>query len=203
MATDKTEPPVKTILLIGSIAIGGLIGSEYLFQSYFNSMYGAEQQAQIYGVRSDLLVRTRDRDNEHLRNGNPVPIDQAMAMVARGDRPQAVVPQPSVDYAAMTGWTQMPREFNPAPIVASPPPPPPAEPTGVGPLVPGAPPPTGPTAAPVPAEPAAVAPGAPAPVAPAAAGVAHPPAATAPAPRAPNPPAPSSAPSPGAPGGQP
>lgn len=152
MATDQTEPPVKKILTIGSLAIVFLAGSEYFFQSYFNSMYGAEQQSQIYGTHSALLLRARASEDERLHQG-PMPIDQAMSAVARGERPAGIVPRASSDYAAMHGWTLLPRPFEPAvvqPPVHLPMPPsgvqPPAPPTGPGMPPVG----TGPTAGPTP-----------------------------------------------------
>ncbi len=113
MATDKTQPPVKTILLIGGISIAAIIGSELLFQSYFNSVYSDEEHAKIYGRPSELLIHTVARDEARLREGHPIPIDQAMETIGRGERPEVVAPRPSSDFSAMLGWLQMVHQFTP------------------------------------------------------------------------------------------
>jgi hypothetical protein len=104
MATDKTEPPIKTILVIAGITFVSLIGVRLSLVSYFHSMYEAQEQSQVLGVESQLLKRARDAENERLRNGNPTAINAAMEQIASGARPTAIEPQASTDTAALQGW---------------------------------------------------------------------------------------------------
>lgn len=195
MATDKTEPPVGRIAVIGILSIATVIGAQFVFRSYFFTMYEAEAHRVILDRPSELLQRKRTEDDEHLRTGRPMPIEQAMASIAHGERPSEIEPRPSTVVDAMRGWGMMPRNFDPTPVpgpgqqAPAPPfdpsavPAPGAAPTLPGvvnapgaPVVPGTvvPPTAAPTAPTAPAAPAAPA----APVAPAAHAV--PPAAAAP-----------------------
>lgn len=104
MATDKTEPPIKTILVVAGITFVSLIAVRLSLVSYFHSMYEAQEQSQVLGVESQILKRARDAENERLRNGNPTAINAAMEQIASGARPTAIEPQASTDTAALQGW---------------------------------------------------------------------------------------------------
>ena len=104
MATDKSEPPIKTILVVAGITFVSLIGVRLSLVSYFHSMYESQEQSQVLGVESQLLKRARDAENERLRNGNPTAINAAMEQIASGARPTAIEPQASTDTAALQGW---------------------------------------------------------------------------------------------------
>jgi hypothetical protein len=48
--------------------------------------------------------------------GSKIPIDKAMAQLAKGDRDALIAPQQSDDLGPMTGWSKLPKK---APVVAS------------------------------------------------------------------------------------
>lgn len=116
MATDKTQPPIGRIIGVGALSIGILVGLQFVLNSYFITMYEFEEHRSVLGRPSELLQRKRSEDDEHLRSGRPMPIEQAVAAVARGERPSAIEPRPSSEYEAMRGWSLMPRRFDPTPI---------------------------------------------------------------------------------------
>ena len=84
MATDKTEPPVGRIAVIGLLSIATVIGAQFVFRSYFLTMYESEAHRVVLDRPSELLQRKRTEDDEHLRTGRPMPIEQAMASIAHG-----------------------------------------------------------------------------------------------------------------------
>lgn len=112
MAIDNTPPRLKLIATIAVITIITLISLDFVFKSYFAMMTDEAQ--------SQKLAPTRDRDEQQraeqvaLTNA-ALPIDQAMAQLARGARPEVVAPQASDDLTAMTGWSKLPK---PAPTPA-------------------------------------------------------------------------------------
>ncbi|HVJ88957.1 MAG TPA: hypothetical protein VM580_04075, partial [Labilithrix sp.] len=110
MATDNTPPRLKLIVTIGVITVITLIGIDFATKSYFAMMSDQAQR--------EKLAPTRDRDERAkaeataLTNG-AMPINQAMAQLAKGTRPELIAPQQSEDVGAMTGWTKLPK---PAPV---------------------------------------------------------------------------------------
>ncbi len=115
MATDKTEVPVGTVVGIGLLTIGLLVGVHEGIQGYYHSMYGDEQQRKVLGVNSGLLERERTEETARLAN-----ISQAMQTVATSvgtaARPGEITPRPSTDLQARHGWQLRPR------VVPNPPP---------------------------------------------------------------------------------
>lgn len=115
MATDKTEVPVGTVVGIGLLTIGLLVGVHEGIQGYYHSMYGDEQQRKVLGVNSGLLERERTEETARLAN-----INQAMQTVATSvgtaARPGEITPRPSTDLQALQGWQLRPR------VVPNPPP---------------------------------------------------------------------------------
>ena len=115
MATDKTDVPVGTVVGIGLLTIGLLVGVHEGIQGYYHSMYGDEQQRKVLGVQSGLLERERTEETARLAN-----INQAMQTVATSvgtaARPGEITPRPSTDLQALQGWQLRPR------VVPNPPP---------------------------------------------------------------------------------
>lgn len=120
MATDKTEPPIKTILTVAAVSIATLVGLRFAFVSYFNSMYEAEEHRVVLDVNSPILSRMRDESEQRLSQGRPTPITQAIQQFAGSARPGAVEPRPSTDIAPLQGWMQSPREVPVAPAPTQP-----------------------------------------------------------------------------------
>ncbi len=116
MAIDNTPPRLKLITTIAVITVVTLISLDFVFKSYFAMM--TDQAAR------EKLAPTRDRDElqkaEQAAFANAaIPIDQAMAQLAKGTRPELIAPQPSEDLSPMTGWTKLPKPA-PTPLPTAP-----------------------------------------------------------------------------------
>ena len=106
MAIDNTPPRLKLIATFAVITVVTLVGIDFVLKSY----YGMMTDEAIH----EKLAPTTEKDNpakaeQTALTGATVPIDQAMAQVAKGARPEAITPQPSEDVAAMTGWSKLPK----------------------------------------------------------------------------------------------
>jgi hypothetical protein len=120
MAIDNTPPRLKLITTIAVITVVTLITLDFVFKSYYAMM--TDEAAR------EKIAPTRDR--EELRKAETVaftnasiPIDQAMAQLAKGARPELITPQPSEDLSPMTGWSKLPKPA-PTPVPKAPEPPP-------------------------------------------------------------------------------
>jgi hypothetical protein len=146
MAYDRNEPKTALITGLSVFVVVSVVLVRYGLVSYFNIMHDQETGLKIASRGSWQIAELRAQASQRL-TGGAMPIDQAMAAIAQGQRPAAVSPRPAatVDQAPMTGWSQMaqplPTELAasepvaaPAPVVA----PAPAGAPGV-PAVPGAP----------------------------------------------------------------
>lgn len=106
MATDNTPPRLKLIVTIAVITVITLIGINFVLESYYAMMTDTAAR--------EKLAPTRDRDEQHkaeiaaLTNA-ALPIDQAIAQLGKGTRPEAITPQASEDLGPMTGWTKLPK----------------------------------------------------------------------------------------------
>lgn len=110
MATDNTPPRLKLIVTIAVITVITLVGINFVTESYYAMMTDEAQR--------EKLGPTRDRDDQKKAEAVAftsavLPIDKAMAEVAKGTRPEAITPQPSDDLGPMTGWSKLPK---PAPV---------------------------------------------------------------------------------------
>lgn len=119
MAIDNTPPRLKLITTIAVITVVTLISLDFVFKSYYAMM--TDEAAR------EKIAPTRDR--EELRKAEQVaftnasiPIDQAMAQLAKGTRPEIIAPQPSEDLSPMTGWSKLPKPA-PTPMPKAPEPP--------------------------------------------------------------------------------
>lgn len=116
MAIDNTPPRLRLIVTIAIIVVITLVGLDFVLRGY-------------YAYMSDMATREklaplRDRDEQHKAEqasfgAAKLPIDQAMAQVAKGTRAEAITPKPSEDMGPMTGWSKMPKQ-PPLPAPASP-----------------------------------------------------------------------------------
>lgn len=109
MATDNTPPRLKLIATIAVITVITLIGINFVTESYYAMMTDEAQR--------EKLAPTHDRDEQHKAElaaftNAALPLDKAVAEIAKGDRPAAITPEQSADLGPMTGWSKLP---NPAP----------------------------------------------------------------------------------------
>ena len=106
MATDNTPPRPRLIVTIAITVVTTLVGSDFVFKSYY--AYMSDEAAR------EKMAPTRERDESRsaeqtsLTSGK-VPIEQAMAQVAKGARDSFIEPRQSDDIAPMTGWSKMPK----------------------------------------------------------------------------------------------
>jgi hypothetical protein len=116
MAVDKSEPRMGLILGVTVLAIVGFVLLRWAMISYFWMETDAEEYAKYSSARPDQRIRLRTAQIERLQNG-PVPIDQAIHLVAAGTRPAVIEPRPSNDVGPMQGWSQRPLAFTAPPAV--------------------------------------------------------------------------------------
>lgn len=112
MAIDNTPPRLRLIVTIAIIVVITLVGLDFVFKGYYAYMSDMAQH--------EKLAPTRDREDQTTNEkasfgGAKIPIDQAMAQIAKGTRAAAITPTASDDMGPMTGWSKMPK---PAPLPA-------------------------------------------------------------------------------------
>lgn len=111
MAIDNTPPRLKLIATIAVITVITLIGIDFITKSYF-AMMSDEAKHEKIAPAADMAEQAKA---EHAAlAAAQMPLDKAMAEIAKGTRPDAIFPQPSDDVGAVTGWSKLPR---PAPTV--------------------------------------------------------------------------------------
>jgi len=110
MAIDNTPPRLKLIVTIAAITVITLVAISFATQSYYAMMTDE--------ARHEKIAPTRDKDEQVKAEataftGAAMPMDQAMAQIAKGARPDAITPTASEDLGPMTGWSKLPK---PAPV---------------------------------------------------------------------------------------
>ena len=108
MAIDNTPPRLKLIATIAVIVVITLVGLDFVFKSYYaiHDRRGAAREA-----RADDATRTSSARPRRQRSpARKLPIDQAMAQLAKGTRPELIAPKPSEDLGPMTGWSKLPKQ---------------------------------------------------------------------------------------------
>ena len=110
MAIDNTPPRLKLIVTIAAITVITLVAISFATQSYYAMMTDE--------ARHEKIAPTRDKDEQvkaeaTALTGAAVPIDQAMAQIAKGTRPDSITPTASEDLGPVTGWSKLPK---PAPV---------------------------------------------------------------------------------------
>jgi hypothetical protein len=126
MESDKSDPRVGLIFQVAILAIITLIAVHMTLSAYFDHMNRAEIRRKV-GL-PEALMSLRADEKEKLSTG-PVPIDQAMQMLATKGRMNAspdIVPSASKDIAPLQGWIKLPGQVPPA--MTAPPPAPPTSP---------------------------------------------------------------------------
>jgi hypothetical protein len=108
MAYEKSLPKNH---IIAAVAVGSalLLGSlHFVFRSYFNSVTTDHVAREVLSVKVWNVDGMKADADARLANG-AVPIQAAMAKLAKGERPSDIAPQleeESLD--ALTGWTTAP-----------------------------------------------------------------------------------------------
>lgn len=106
MAIDNTPPRLKLIVTIAAITVVTLIGVNFALVSYFSVMTDAAQREKI----APTTEKDEQKKAEELAlTKAAMPLDEAMALIAKGERPEAIAPHPSDDLGPVTGWSKMPR----------------------------------------------------------------------------------------------
>ncbi|MEA2748877.1 MAG: hypothetical protein QOI41_3020 [Myxococcales bacterium] len=108
MAIDNTPPRLRLIGTIAVIVIITLLSLDFVFKSYYAYMTDEAQ-------REKLAPTTEKNDQREAEAASlsaaKLPIDQAMAAVAKGTRSEAIEPKPSDDMGPMTGWSKLPKQL--------------------------------------------------------------------------------------------
>jgi len=118
MAIDNTPPRLRLIVTIAIIVVITLVGLDFVFKSYYAYMSDEAYR--------EKMAPTRERDESRaaeqtsLTSGK-VPIEQAMAQVAKGARDSFIEPRQSDDIAPMSGWSKMPKATPQAAAPGAPP----------------------------------------------------------------------------------
>jgi hypothetical protein len=108
MATDNTPPRLRLIVTIAVIVIITLVGVDFVLKSYYAFMSDEAQREKL----APLTARNDQRTAEQASfAGAKLPIDQAMAQVAKGTRSELIEPKPSEDMGPMTGWSKLPKQL--------------------------------------------------------------------------------------------
>jgi hypothetical protein len=107
MAIDNTPPRLRLIGTIAVIVIITLVSLDFVFKSYYAYMTDEAQREKL----APTTEKTDQRAAEAAAlSGAKLPIDQAMAQIAKGTRGDIVEPKPSEDMGAMTGWSKLPKQ---------------------------------------------------------------------------------------------
>lgn len=132
MAYDKSEPKTPLITGLAVFVVVSVVLVRYGLVSYYDMMHDHEMAVKVATRGIWQLNELRTSSQQRL-SGGAMPIDQAMAAIAQGQRPSAVSPRASTDTSAIAGWMQntqpLPQEM---PLVEPPPPPPPVDPATLG-----------------------------------------------------------------------
>lgn len=132
MAYDKSEPKTGLITGLAVFVVVSVVLVRYGLVSYYDMMHDHEMALKV-ATRGIWQLNELRASSQQRLSGGAMPIDQAMAAIAQGQRPSAVSPRASTDTSAITGWMQnsqpLPQEI---PLTEPPPPPPPVDPATLG-----------------------------------------------------------------------
>jgi hypothetical protein len=106
MAIDNTPPRLKLIITIAVITVITLVGIDFVLRGYYAYM---SDEAQRLKLAPTTALNEHHAAEKAALAGAAMPIDQAMAQLAKGTRTDLVTPQPSDDLGPMTGWSKLPK----------------------------------------------------------------------------------------------
>ncbi|MDB4942269.1 MAG: hypothetical protein JWP97_1803 [Labilithrix sp.] len=107
MATDNTPPRLRLIVTIAVIVVITLVSLDFVFKGYYAYMTD-EARAEKTAPKTALIEQNKDELASLA--GAKLPLDQAMAQVAKGTRDGLIEPKPSEDLGPMTGWSKLPKQ---------------------------------------------------------------------------------------------
>jgi hypothetical protein len=118
MAHDTSDTRNRTIITGAIVTVLFLVAVKFILNSYFIQITEATAKEKL--ATPELLIKQREAEKKALSSG-PMPIDVAMAEIARGrdvarTGGQDITPRPSDDLSALTGWSKMPRTLVVAPV---------------------------------------------------------------------------------------
>jgi len=106
MAIDNTPPRLRLIVTIAIIVVITLVGLDFVFKGYYAFMSDMATHEKLAPLRDKEEQTTAEKASF---GGAKLPIDQAMAQIAKGARAEAIAPKPSEDMGPMTGWSKLPK----------------------------------------------------------------------------------------------
>lgn len=110
MTTDKSSPRIRAIAMTALVTVVVLVGLRFAFDSYYVTMFEAEEQRKVASVQPTDLFELRAAEKRAFAHAR-VPLERAMEIVARGRTEPipgledgGVTPEPSNDTAPLVGW---------------------------------------------------------------------------------------------------
>jgi len=114
MAADDSPPHIRPIFATAVIAVLILFGLKFVFDSYYVSMFEAEEFRKVGSVQPTQLLQLKAAEAKGFA-GAPIPIEKAMSYVAKGRAEPIpgltndITPQQSADIGPLFGWASLPR----------------------------------------------------------------------------------------------
>src|SRR5438105_4807460 len=99
MAIDNTPPRLKLIITIAILTILTLVFLDFALKSYY--AYMSDEAIREKLAPAVDLEDQRKAETASLTNAK---LDQVVAQLGKGQRPEIVTPQQSEDLGPMTGW---------------------------------------------------------------------------------------------------
>jgi hypothetical protein len=114
MASDTSPPRVRAIAITAFVALAILVGLKFVFDSYYVTMFEAEEYEKNGKVQSTSLLELHAAEKRNLTTSS-IPIDKAMSMLARSREVASaalpdggIIPEQSTDTNALAGWAKLP-----------------------------------------------------------------------------------------------
>ena len=116
MATDKSSPRIRTIATTALVAVGVLVGLKFAFDSYYVTLFEAEERRRVTSVQPSELVELRATEKRAFARAR-VPLARSMEIVAHGRAEPipgledgGIIPEPSSDTAPLIGWAGLAKD---------------------------------------------------------------------------------------------
>ncbi len=111
MAVDNSSPRILPIAMTALLSVVILIALKFAFDWYFVAMFEEEEFRKVGSVAPTELLALHAAETTSFAAA-PVPLDKAMAIVARGRSeaipglPAGITPEASDDTSSLYGWAQ-------------------------------------------------------------------------------------------------
>lgn len=103
---DNTPPRIRLLVTLVVISVVTLVGLKFALDSYFIATTEQAVRDAQKPVNTEVLQQHEQEAKAFA--GAKVPLDQAVAQIAKGDR-AGVEPQPSDDTGSLSGWSKLPK----------------------------------------------------------------------------------------------